>query len=86
MKCEDKNGNVTLEDVIIAFAEAMPTCTSCPLDDFCNRTEEGRRYGTCAGAANAWLKTHREILCKTSGRDEIKKYYKEKSDETSKVL
>lgn len=53
---KDKNGN--LVDVIVAFAEAMPSCTGCPLDAFCNRSEEGKRYGTCTASAIAWLKTH----------------------------
>lgn len=53
-----KDKNRSLADVIAAFAEAMPSCTGCPLDEFCNRSEEGKRYGTCTASAIGWLKTH----------------------------
>lgn len=63
---EAKNKDQSLVDVIAAFAEAMPGCTCCPLDEFCNRSEEGRRYGTCTASATAWLKTQIEELNKAS--------------------
>lgn len=51
----------SLVDVFTTFAEAMQSCSRCPLDEFCNRSEEGRRYGTCAASATAWLKAHIDI-------------------------
>lgn len=59
-----KNKNRNLVDVIAAFAEAMPGCTCCPLDEFCNRNEEGKRYDTCTASATAWLKTQIEEINK----------------------
>lgn len=49
--------NRSIEEILVAFAESMPSCSECPLDWFCNRSEEGQRYGTCAGSVIAWFKT-----------------------------